>query len=75
MFITSCYSKIIQESLSINPMFYGFNASFKITICFKWYASFPFNLFLYQTRESSLAPAGFLTAHFLQKTLFMKPLL
>ena len=26
------------------------------------------NLFIYQARESSLVPAGFLTAQFLQKT-------
>ena len=33
------------------------------------------NLFIYQARESSLVPAGFLTPQFLQKMLFMKPLL
>ena len=32
------------------------------------------NLFFNQTRESSLVPAGFLTAQFLQKTEFLKPL-
>ena len=33
------------------------------------------NLFIYQARESSLIPVGFLTALFPQKTLFMKPLM
>ena len=33
------------------------------------------NMFSYQARESSLVLAGFLTAQFLQKTVFMKPLL
>ena len=32
------------------------------------------NLFIYQARESSLVPVGFLTAQFLQKLKFMKPL-
>ena len=32
------------------------------------------NLFIYQARESSLVPAGLLTAWYLQKLLFMKPL-
>ena len=32
------------------------------------------NLFIYQARESSLDPVGFLTAQFLQKLWFMKPL-
>ena len=33
---------------------------------------FTTNLFIFQARESSVVPAGFLTAQFLQKTLFMK---
>ena len=33
------------------------------------------NWFIYQARESSLVPTGFLTAQFLQETKFMKPLL
>ena len=33
-----------------------------------------FNLFIYQARESSLVQAEFLTALFLQKPSFMKPL-
>ena len=33
------------------------------------------NLFIYQARESSLVPVGFLMAQFLQNLLFMKPLL
>ena len=33
------------------------------------------NLFIYQARESSLVTAGFLTAQFLQKLKFIKPLL
>ena len=32
------------------------------------------NLFIYQARESSLVPLGFLTAQFLQKLWFIKPL-
>ena len=50
--------------------------------CIAWtyltlpYLTLPYpNLFIYQTRESSLVPAGFLTAQFLQKLWFMKPLL
>ena len=33
------------------------------------------NLFIYQARESSLVPAGFLTAQFLQKLCIMNHLL
>ena len=33
------------------------------------------NLFIYQARESNLVPEGLLTAQFLQKTKFLKPLL
>ena len=33
------------------------------------------NFYIYQARESSQLQAGFLTAQFLQKPLFMKPLL
>ena len=41
--------------------------------CSKRHCHLLATLFIYKARESSLVPAGFLTAQFLQKMQFMKP--